>query len=286
MQLDSDTIHLKVASDTSGKQLSLTIFFSTSDTKEKPRLLPVLLTDGLKLEVTMTPLQLGMPVPNADYMYLWPTCYKSKGSHHFSGLNNLLEWLRELRRKPVYTLDCHFFYKKDTKIQESTARWRDPKTKHRERAEPPSPPQTHHFLHSPHVYWLRSSPNPRNFISRAQLIIGHWWQIQPSGLLPLSHRWSKLDWKFLSNNMVLLATGPHLWVGSKSHLSRHVLRNSVRETKYYFIAPFAQKIPRVLKAISQELWMRTQYVWEDQIYISPVNYSLAMTWPSSYGYFY
>lgn len=70
MQLDSDTIHLKVASDTSGKQLSLTIFFSTSDTNEKPRLLPALLTDGLKLEVTMTPLQLGMPVPNADYMYL------------------------------------------------------------------------------------------------------------------------------------------------------------------------------------------------------------------------
>lgn len=85
------------------------------------------------------------------------------------------------------------------------------------------------------------------------LFHGHSWPLAIGdrfNLQAFSHRWSKLDWKFLSNNMVLLATGPHLWVGSKSHLSRRVLRNSVRETKYYFIAPFAQKIPRVLKAIS------------------------------------
>lgn len=97
------------------------------------------------------PLQLSMPIPNADYyMYLWLTCYKSRGSHHFSGLNTLLEWLRELR-KTCWLTRLPIFYKKDTKIQESVARWRDPRRKHRKKAEPPSPPQTHHFPHSPRL---------------------------------------------------------------------------------------------------------------------------------------
>ena len=130
----------------------------------------------LLLEVTMTPsnsvCQSQMRV--IYYMYLWLTCYKSRGSHHVSGLNNLLEWLREFR-KTCWLTRLPIFYKKDTKIQESIARWRDPRRNHRKRAEPPSPPQTHHFPHSPHVYQLISSPNPRNFITWAWLIIGHWW---------------------------------------------------------------------------------------------------------------
>lgn len=50
IQFNSDTMHLKVASDSSGKELSLTNSSPLQTPKaRKPRLLPVLLTDGLKL---------------------------------------------------------------------------------------------------------------------------------------------------------------------------------------------------------------------------------------------
>lgn len=98
--------------------------------------------------------------------------YKSRGSHHFSGLNNLLDWLRELRRKPVYSLDYHFFFfiKRILKYrnQQPDEEILGQNTGKGQSLQALLRPTTFPILH---VYRFRSSPNPRNFISWAQLIM-------------------------------------------------------------------------------------------------------------------
>lgn len=90
-------------------------------------------------------------------------------------------------------------------------------------------------------------------------IIGQWQLMQPPAPLPsLEIR----DWKFQpSGHMVgSLATSPLPWVEPWSHLLWSIHRNWGQETKYP-IALITQEILRVWGALSQELWMKTKYIY-------------------------
>ena len=68
IQLNSDTIYLKIESHSTGKGLSPTRPTSTSDTSCKSRLLPVLLTNWLQTGSSNNSFQLRMPITS-------PCCY-------------------------------------------------------------------------------------------------------------------------------------------------------------------------------------------------------------------
>ena len=238
---------------------------STSNTSPKPGWLPPLWPTGYKLDVSRTfsysEWQSHVQVVN---LYFWLTGYKSEVPRTpSSGLINLLEGLIELRKTILLTR--LLIYYKSIQINGQMKRWIGQGPEQRSlcpcRAwDPAGGTVRHHEALRKGTKATSSGFLWRPRYMTESLANGSWFNLQCFSLP------QKSDGRTESSNplitwLVLLGTSPHPWVGPKGHLPWSLLRNWGQETEYYSIALITQEIPRVLGAMSQELWMKTKYIF-------------------------